>query len=155
MYYKEAAGLVANRIYTNINTFSGGIKAWKEAGYQLEQTDPLPAIEVEAIDSATFKKNFTQYCVVDIRIRKHYAMGLYTKHLNDEMNALSSEQRKKYIHKIPLPHLTTLSKKIPFGKTIVVVDYKGRQAPLAARYLQKIGHKQVCFLKGGLMSFEQ
>ena len=153
-YYKEAASLVANRLYTNIKTFSGGVKAWKEAGYPVAKKDPLPPFDVETIDKGTFKKNFNQYCILDIRIRKHYAMGLYTKHLNDEMNALSSEERKKFIRKIPLPHLTRLCKKVPFERPVVVVDYKGKQAPLAVRYLQKIGHAEVYMLKGGLMSFE-
>ena len=155
MYYKEAASLVANRLYTNIRTFSGGIKDWKAAGYPIAKTDPLPPFKVESIDATTFKKNFNNYCILDIRIRKHYAMGLYTKHLNDEMNAFSSEDRKKYIRKIPLPYLTRMCKKVPFDRPVVVVDYKGKQAPLAVRYLQKIGHEKVYMLKGGLMSFEQ
>ena len=155
MYFKEAASLAANRMYTNIKTFSGGVKAWKAAGYKLEKTDPLPAFEVASIDSKTFKKDFDQYCVVDIRIRKHYAMGLYTKHLNEEMTSLSSEHRKNYIHKIPLPYLSRMSKKVPFDREIVVVDYKGKQAPLAVRYLQQIGHENVSMLRGGLMSFEK
>lgn len=71
------------------------------------------------------------------------------------MNALSSEHRKKYIRKIPLPHLTRLCKNVPYNRPVVVVDHKGRQAPLAARYLKKIGHEETYILKGGLMSFEQ
>ena len=86
-----------------IKTFSGGVKAWKTAGYKLEQTDPLPAFKVESIDAATFKKNFDQYCVLDIRMPKLYTLGLYTKYLNDEMNALPPEHRTKYIRKIPCP----------------------------------------------------
>ena len=93
--------------------------------------------------------------MVDIRIRKHYAMGLYTKHLNDEMTALSSEHRKKYIHKIPLPYLSSRYKKITPDKKVVVVDYKGKQAPLAARYLRHMGYNNVAMLKDGLMSFEK
>ena len=155
MYYQEAASLVVNRLYTNVKTFSGGVKAWKEAGYAVARTKPLPPFEVKAIDPSTFKKDFIHYCVVDIRIRKHYAMGLYTKHLEDVMNSLSSDHRKKFIHKIPLPHLTRLVKKVPSDRQIVVVDYKGKQAPLAVRYLQQVGYPEVCMLKGGLISFEQ
>ena len=146
---------MSNRLYSNIKTFSGGVKAWKAAGFPIAKTNPLPPFEVKTIDAATFKKNFSNYCVLDIRIRKHYAMGLYTKHLNDEMNALSSDHRKKYIRKIPLPHLTRLCKKVPFDREVVVVDYKGKQAPLAVRYLQQIGHQKVRMLAGGLMSFER
>ena len=155
MYYREAASLVANRIYTNINTFSGGLKAWKSAGYPVVKTNPLPAYKIETIEAPTFKKDFSNCCIVDIRIRKHYAMGLYTKHLNNEMLALSSEQRKKYIHKIPLPYLSEMYKKIPMEKKVVVVDYKGKQAPLAVRYLRHMGYNDICMLKGGLISFER
>ena len=155
MYYSEAAGLVANKMYSNIKTFSGGIKAWKAAGYAVNQSYPLPAYKIETIDAQTFKKNFYEYCVVDIRIRKHYAMGFYTKHLNDEMVALSSTHRKKYIHKSPLPYLTKLAKKIPYDRKIVVLDYKGKQAPLAARFLRELGHDEVYMLEGGFMSFER
>lgn len=155
MYYSEAASLVANRMYTNINTFSGGMKAWKAAGYRVAKTNPLPKYEIDVVDAKTFKKDFDNCCVVDIRIRKHYAMGLYTKHLNDEMTALSSEHRKKYIHKIPLPYLSSRYKKITGDKKVVVVDYKGKQAPLAARYLRYMGYDNVAVLKDGLMSFEE
>lgn len=154
MYYKEAAGLVANRMYTNINTFSGGMKAWKSAGYEINKYNPLPAFKVESIDSTTFKKDFQNCCVVDIRMRKHYAMGLYTKHLNNEMTALTSEHRKKYIHKIPLPYLSDHYRKIAKDMKVVVVDYKGKQAPLAVRYLKSVGYDPVYMLKDGLMSFE-
>jgi rhodanese-related sulfurtransferase len=155
VYYREAASLVANRMYTNIKTFSGGMKAWKAAGYPIEEINPLPKYDVAMIDAATFKENFKEYCIVDIRIRKQYSLGLYTKHLNEEMMSLSSEHRKKYIHKIPLPYLSSRYKKIASDKKVVVVDYKGRQAPLAVRYLTHMGYLDICMLKGGLMSFEE
>lgn len=40
-------------------------------------------------------------------------------------------------------------------KKVVVVDYKGKQAPLAIRYLHHMGHNDICMLKGGLISFEK
>ena len=131
------------------------MKAWKAAGYRVEQSHPLPDYEIEMIDAEHFKNDFRNCCVVDIRIRKHYAMGLYTKHLNDEMVSLSSAHRKKYIHKIPLPYLSMLYKKVPKDKLVVVVDFKGKQAPLAARFLRHMGYGDVAVLKGGLMSFER
>lgn len=155
MYYREAAGLVANRMYANVKTFSGGMKAWQAAGYPVVTTNKLPEVDVESIDAATFKTEFHNYCVVDIRARKLYRLGLYTRHLGREMAGLSSDHRKKYIHKIPLPHLTRLYEKIPRDKTIVVVDHKGQQSFLAARFLRNNGYIRVCVLKGGLMSFEK
>ena len=40
-------------------------------------------------------------------------------------------------------------------KKVVVVDYKGKQAPLAVRYLRHMGYNDICMLKGGLISFER
>ena len=82
-------------------------------------------------------------------------MGMYTKHLNNEMTTLTSEHRKKYIHKIPLPYLSDRYSKITKDKKVVVVDFKGKQAPLAVRYLRHMGYDNVVMLKGGLMSFEE
>jgi rhodanese-related sulfurtransferase len=104
---------------------------------------------------ATFKKDFQNCCVVDIRMRKLYVMGYYSKYLKDEISALSSGHRKKYIHKIPLPYLSSRYKKIPGDKKVVVVDFKGKQAPLAVRYLKSVGYEHVVMLNGGLMSFER
>jgi hypothetical protein len=38
---------------------------------------------------------------------------------------------------------------------VVVVDFKGKQAPLAVRYLMHVGYPAVCMLKDGLLSFEK
>ena len=130
------------------------MKAWKSAGYEVEKTNPLPNYKVEMIDAETFKKDFQNCCVVDIRIPKHYTMGIYSKHLSQEMSMLSSKHRKKYIHKIPLAYLSSRYKKVPRDKKVVVVDYKGKQSPLAVRYLKSVGYDNVYMLKGGLMSFE-
>lgn len=155
MYYTEAASLALNCMYTNINTFSGGMKAWKAAGYEIVKTSPLPKIPVEMIDAATLKNNFKQFCIVDIRIPRHYAMGYFSKYLGAEMSGLSRDHRKKYIHKIPLAYLSSRYKKIFGDKKVVVVDFKGKQAPLAARYLISVGYSPVCMLKGGLTSFDR
>lgn len=146
--------MAVNCMYKNISTFSGGMKAWKSAGYEIEKTDPLPMCQIEMIDAATFKKDLRYFCVVDIRIPQHYTMGLFSRHLSNEMATLSSTYRKRYIHKIPLAYLSKRYKRIPGDKKVIVVDYKGKQAPLAVRYLKNVGYNEVCMLKGGLMSFE-
>jgi len=146
--------MAVNCMYKNISTFSGGMKAWKSAGYEIEKTNPLPKDDVEMIDAATFKKDLRYFCVVDIRIPQLYTMGHFSKHLSSQMAMLSSTHRKRYIHKIPLAYLSSRYQKIPGDKKVIVVDYKGKQAPLAVRYLKNAGYKEVCMLKGGLMSFE-
>ena len=59
------------------------------------------------------------------------------------------------VRKIRLPYLNEMYKKIPMDKKVVVADYKGKQAPLAVRYLRYMGYNDICMLKGGLISFEK
>ena len=47
--YKKAASLVANRLYGNIATFSGGLPAWKKANFPLDTTRKLPAVTIPEI----------------------------------------------------------------------------------------------------------
>ena len=59
------------------------------------------------------------------------------------------------VRKIRLPYLNEMYKKIPMDKKVVVVDCKGKQAPLAVRYLRHMGYNDICMLKGGRISCEQ
>ncbi len=102
-----------------------------------------------------FKKNFGSLCVVDIRIPKHYRMGSYSKYLKNEIMGLSLEHRKKYIHKIPLPMLSKKFTRVPKDKKVIVIDYKGKQAPLAVKYLSHKGYTNITWLEGGFSSFKK
>ena len=75
MLYKQAASLVANRLYKNVSTFKGGIPAWKKAGYPLDKSRALPKYDIPEIDGEQFKQLVGEACLVDIRTPKLYGQG--------------------------------------------------------------------------------
>jgi len=47
---------VANRLYSNIATLSGGLPAWRKANYSLDTTKKLPDATIPEITKEQFKK---------------------------------------------------------------------------------------------------
>ena len=153
--YNEAAGLVANRLYTNIATFSGGLPEWKKANLALDTTKKLTPVSVPEISKEQFKASIGKDCMVDIRTPKTYHLGYFTKYLNAEMQAAPKSYFKKYFHKIPLAYISKKYSKIPTDRKIVIVDHNGKRAGLAARFLKEKGYEDVAILKGGMTSFDR
>lgn len=154
MLYKQAARLVANRRYNNVRTFKGGLPAWKKAGYRLETGLSLPKYKIPQIDSSSFKQSVGEDCIVDIRSPKLYGQGLLTRKLGSKVQTLPRDYLKKYFHKIPLAKLSEQYKRIPHDRTVVVMDYRGKQAMAAAKFLKHKGYEEVRIVKGGLSGVE-
>jgi rhodanese-related sulfurtransferase len=149
--YKEAAGLVANRRYTNVATFKGGLPAWKNAGFVLNTSLALPKHKVPTIDGEQFKELVGEACLIDIRTPKLYGGNIDTRsRFGPKAKYLTSEYRKKYFLKIPLSKLAKQYRKIPNDRKIVVFDYRGKQCKVAARFLIEKGFDDVCVLEGGI-----
>ncbi len=148
--YDQAARLVANRLYTNVFTFKGGLPAWKNAGYSLETGSALPDYDIPQISGEKFKALVGEACIVDIRTPKLYSSGLVTKKIGSKANSLSRDYLKNYFHKIPLNFLSQRYFQIPKDRTVVVMDFRGKQALVAAKFLKSKGYKGVCIIKGGL-----
>ena len=151
MMYKEAAGLVANRRYTNVATFKGGLPAWKKAGFALNTSRALPKHEVPTIDGDQLKELVGEACFVDIRTPSLYDGKIDTRsRFGPKAKFMTLEYRKKYFLKIPLSQLAKQYRKIPDDRKIVVFDFRGKQCKVAARFLIEKGYQNVCVLKGGI-----
>ena len=146
---------MANRGYTNVATFSGGIPAWQKAGYPLNDSQALPDVKIDYIDTDAFRKRFSTACVVDIRIPSLYGLGMYSKYMREEVEQTPMPHRKKYHLKVPLSKLSTAYNRIPEDRSIVIVDHNGKQSKLAAKFLAYKGYTDLCCLKGGLMALEK
>jgi rhodanese-related sulfurtransferase len=153
--YAEAASLVANRGYTNVRTFSGGIPAWQKAGYALDTSGALPDVCHKHVDIDEFRELFSRVTVVDIRIPALYRLGHYSKYMRSEIEQTPLDHRKKYHHKIPLSKLSAKFSKIPKDRQIIVVDHNGKQSKLAGKFLLNNGYSEVYCLKGGLTALEK
>lgn len=150
MLYNQAAGLVANRLYSNVATFKGGLPEWEKAGYALDKSSALPMYDIPQIDGDQFKKLVGEACILDIRTPKLYGEGNIKSKFGPNVDTLSEEYRKKYLLKIPLYSLSRMYKKIPNDRMVVVFDYRGKQASVAARFLRHNGYENVCLVKGGI-----
>ena len=148
--YKQAAGLVANRLYSNVATFKGGLPAWKKAGYPLNTSLALPKYDVPGIDGGQFKALVGQACILDIRTPKLYGLGNIKGKFGPNVDTLSMEYKKKYLVKIPMSKLAKQYRKIPQDRPIVVMDFRGKQSLVASRFLMHQGFKDVVLLKGGI-----
>lgn len=152
MLYKEAAGLVANRLYKNVATFMGGLPEWKKAGYRLETGFALPEFEVKGIEPDQFQKLVGVACILDIRTPALYG-GVNTRlKFGPNADNLTMAYKKKYLLKIPMFRLIKEFVKIPKDRMVLVIDHRGKQSVTAARFLLNNGYKEVCFLKGGIAS---
>ena len=143
--------MVVNRLYKNVATFKGGLPEWKKAGYPLNTQRSLPKYTIPSIDGKQFKTMVGQACIVDIRVPKLYGEGHLKEKIGiEKADALSPDYLKKYFLKIPLDKLSDQFPKIPKDRTVVVLDYRGKQALVAARFLKHHGYGEVCLVKGGL-----
>lgn len=134
----DAAGLVANRGYTNIMVFRDGLPAWIKAGYPINSTKLLKQCNVPAIEPGQLNKSLDDCLVVDIRPRSAYKNGYLP-----ESRAM------------PLAYLSKLSAELPKDGKLVVVDHKGKQCKTAAQWLKDKGFSNVLWLKGGLAGYKK
>jgi rhodanese-related sulfurtransferase len=149
--YKQAADLVADRRYTNVATFKGGLPAWKKAGFAIDRGKALPKHKVPGIGSKKFKELVGTACIVDIRTPEFYGGSIDTRsRLGPKAKSLTLEYRKKYFLKIPLSKLAKQYRKIPNDRKIVLFDDSGKQCLVAARFLIEKGFKDVYMLKRGI-----
>ena len=136
--YKQAAGQVAARGYSNVMTFKGGIPAWVGAGYTLDKTGSLGRTDIPSVGADALKATLGDVTIIDIRSPKLYAMGWISGSI-----------------KIPLGKLSGEYGAIARGKPIVVVDHAGKQVLTAGRFLKSKGYGDVQRLQGGLMTWSR
>ena len=136
MVSKQAAGLVAERGYTNVQWYRDGIPAWVKAGNTLDKQNALPKVDVATLSADKLMESAADFYVVDIRPSSLYKMGWIEGSSKIPMAALSAEYQK-----------------IPQDKAIVIQDHAGKQSLVAARFLKSKGYPEVSRLQGGLMAW--
>jgi rhodanese-related sulfurtransferase len=139
-----ACNLIAEadrRGFVNIRIFTGGLPAWRRAGYAIESLRHVPRIDSLAISPRYFtawKQQAKNPLIIDIR-----PADLYQKnHLEGAVN-------------IPLTGLHRLYQNIPQDRSLLVVDENGAQSFLAASYLARKGFLDIKRLAGGMVSFQR
>lgn len=128
--------MVADKGYTQVMTFKGGIPEWVKAGFSLDETGLLGNEKIPTISVDELNAKIEQVKIVDIRSSQLYEMGWIPGSI-----------------RIPLGKLSAEYAAIPQGKPIVVVDHFGKQVLAAGRYLKMKGFDNVMRLQGGVMAW--
>ena len=146
MKSKLAAGAAVELGYSKVYWYRDGIKGWKKAGNTLKVKLPfLNEKSTTGIDPKELNKLLTtdkNAILVDIRgeasIKKFGRIGAFTIDY-------------------PLYRLNKLMGELPKYKTLVLYDIRGKQAPIAAKYLKHFIFKpeRVKYLKGGIEGWKK
>ena len=139
----QAADLAVRLGYLNVYAFSGGLPAWKAAGYPIRSVDPLPEVTVPGISARSLAAMLTKtdgVVILDVRQPHDAAKGLI------------DAPGRTYI---PLDDLFARRREIPRGEYLVVCCQKGKRASTAARYLIGKQFKNVHVLEGGVASWQE
>jgi len=143
---KQAAGVAVELGYTNVYWYKDGMKGWTKAGNPLKIKLPFlnepcfSGIDVQKLNKMLATDGET--ILVDIR-------GEPSKKKFGRIDAFTIDY--------PVYRLNKLISELPKYKTLVLYDIRGKQAPMATRYLKHFIFKpdRVYYLKGGVESWKK
>jgi len=125
--------------YTDVWEYKDGLPGWGKAGQKIDGK-PLPAVEAAPLTPRalqTLAAGPNPPVIVDIRDV-------------EEFDAFHIQGATS----LPLDDISAKLKTIPAGRTIVIVDHAGHQAPVAARFLSSLGRKDLKRLDGGILKWQ-
>ena len=132
--YKAAAAIG----YANLREYTEGLPAWKLAGLEVVGT-PLPPFDVgpglEPKEAKALLAGPGAPTILDVRDA-------------DEFEAF----RLSGARNLPVDAIAKRAAELPAGP-ILLVDHAGHQIKVAARVLAKLGHKDLRWLRGGMLAW--
>ena len=146
MKSKQAAGAAVELGYRNVYWYRDGLKGWKKAGNDVQVQLPYlnekckSGLDPKALNRMLGSDPDT--ILVDIR-------GLVSIQKFGRIDAFA-------IH-YPLYRLNKLMSELPKYKTLVLYDIRGKQAPIATRFLKNFLYKpeRLWYLKGGIEAWKK
>lgn len=126
--------------YTDVWEYKDGLPGWGKAGQKIEGK-PLPAVDAAPLTPQSLQSLLAgpnPPALVDIRDV-------------EEFDAFHIQGATS----LPLDEIAArLARAVPAGRSIVVVDHAGHQAPVAARLLSSLGRKDLKRLDGGILRWQ-
>lgn len=122
--------------YTNVRIYSPGLPGWKKRGLPVVHSVSYPDIEPPALSPLEVYQSRETALLLDIR-------GEEVSQVGEISNTV----------KIALDDLDKKYETLPRDRRIIIIDHAGRQAPISARYLYKMGYHDVAVLQGGMIGW--
>ncbi len=135
----KAAKAALSAGYTNIAEYKEGLPGWGKSGRKTEGK-PMKSVEVPAIAPAALKEAAASKnppFLMDVRDPEEFASFRIA-------GAVS----------VPIDEIAARLKEVAPGRTIVILDHAGHQAPIAGRLLNQLGRKDVKRLDGGILRWQ-
>ncbi|HVO67232.1 MAG TPA: rhodanese-like domain-containing protein [Syntrophales bacterium] len=132
----SAVDQVKNAGYKKIYILSGGLYAWKAAGYRIETPDRVPRVHVPSVKPVMLEKWLNEkkeILILDVRPEAVFEKA----HIEGAVN-------------IPLYQLHRRYYELPYNRKVVVVDENGEHSYLASSYIARKGVDDVTRLSGGM-----
>lgn len=131
----KTAGLAVEKGYKNIHVYNEGIPEWKKKGHPLETAVIYPQVAPVVLTAPQLKAMIDRkedVFLLDIRDEDDRKIGWIKGAVNIDLEALDDKFRE-----------------LPKSRKIALYDLRGKQAPIAARYLAHVGFTNVAILKEG------
>ena len=146
MKSEQAAGAAVKLGYTQVYWYRDGIKGWKKAGHKLKVKLPFlneackAGMDPKALHTVLSTDKET--ILVDIR---------------DEPSKKKFGRIDAFTIDYPIYRLNKLMSELPKHKSLVLYDIRGKQAPIATRYLKHFifNPERVRYLIGGIESWQK
>ena len=139
-YSVRAARIAAEKGYTNVYVFAGGIPEWRKFNYPMVINPTWQKIKVKKIPPKDLAKliNSENFFILDVR----------------PLNFKKNTSFIKGSVLCPLVCLADRYHEIPKGQSIIITDWAMKQSPVAAKFLITKGYTVAGILKGGIERWE-
>lgn len=122
--------------YSQVKIYNEGLPVWRQRNLPMIHFTSYPDITLTGLAPLTIYKEMDTAVLLDIRGEEVSQVGEITKSL-----------------KIPLDDLDQHYKQLPHDKKIIIIDHAEKQSPICARFLYKMGYRDLSILKGGMINW--
>lgn len=133
---RSAARLAMEFGYQQVRIFTDGLPGWRQRNLAIIHFTSYPDIELPVLEPLEVYKNIDNALLLDIRGEEVKQVGKIKKAI-----------------KMTMDDLDRLYEKLPRDKPIVIIDHAEKQSPICARFLYKMGYRDLAILKGGMINW--
>ncbi len=124
--------------YEQVRIFTAGLPGWRQRNLPIIHFTAYPDIKPQILGPLEVYRRMDSAFLLDIRGEEVSQVGVIKKAV-----------------KIPLDDLHGQYEQLPADKSIIIIDHAEKQSPICARFLYKMGYRDLAILKGGMINWVQ